>query len=111
MLSPLEEGIQNRHECVAGFGEPVFVADRAFVVRRPRDDACALQCLQPGRDAVPWRAGARDDVAEAGGPERDLADDEQRPSFADEFERRRDRARPAGKVGQRAVVMASVCQQ
>ena len=111
MPSPFEEGIENRHECVAGFGEPVFVADRAVVVRRPGDDACALESLQPGRDAVPRRPGTRDDVAEAGGPERDLTDDEQRPSFTDEAERRRDRAGPAGKAGQRAMVMPPVCQQ
>jgi len=57
-------------------------------------------------DAVPGRAGARDDVAEAGGPERDLAYDEQRPPFTDEAERCRDRAGPAGKVGKRDVVHA-----
>ena len=111
MPSPFQEGVEDGHECVAGFGEPVFVADRAVVVGGPGDDACALQSLQPGRDAVPRRAGARDDVAEAGGPERDLADDQQRPPFTDEVERRGDRAGPAGKLGQRDVVMPPVCQQ
>src|SRR3954470_8710900 len=107
MPSPFEEGVENRHECVAGVGEPVFVADRPVVVRGPGDDACAFESLESGRDAVPRRAGAGDDVAEAGGPERDLAYDEQRPSFTDETERCRDRAGPTGKVGQRDVVHAA----
>ena len=101
MLAPGQQGVEHRNECVAGFGEPVFVAARSVVIRRSDDDACALQGLQPRRDAVAGGAGARDDVAEAGCAERDLPHDEQRPSFADKLERRGDGAGPPRKVGQR----------
>ena len=77
-------------------GEPIFVSGGSALVGRPGEDARALQGLQPRRDPVTWGTCARNDVAEVGGTERNLPDNEQRPSLADKLEGRGDRAWSTG---------------
>ena len=81
-------------------GEPILVSGGSALVGRPDDDARALQCLQPRRDPVTRCTRARHDVAEVGGTERNLPDDEQRPSLADKLEGRGDRAWSTRQFGQ-----------
>ena len=69
-----------------GLGEVVLEAVRAGLVLPTLDDAGVGQRLESGGDAVAGRAGAGDDVGEAVGTQGELADDEQRPAFADQLE-------------------------
>ena len=113
-LAPVEQGIQDGNQCLAGFGQSVLVTRGSTLVLQPCDGAGVLQGLQPGRDAVAGCSRAPHDVGEVGGSKRDLADDEQRPALADEFQSRRDRARPTrssanGTDG--AEVMRSACHE
>src|ERR1700681_103951 len=96
--SPRQQGVQNRDEGPAGLGELVVETWRRGLVGSPADNPGVLECLEPGRDAVPGRARPVDDVGEAGAAQRQLADDQQRPPLADHVERRGDRTWPTRQV-------------
>ena len=106
-LAPRQQRVEYWNERPSGFGEPIFVTHRSALVRRTGDDARTLQGLEARRDAVARRAGAPHDVAEVGRPEGDLSDNEQSPAFADEIQRRGDRAGPPGRLAKGMTDMAT----
>ena len=92
VLAPRQQRVEHGNERPAGFGEPVLVRAGALWYGARATTPALSRALS--RAAMRSRGAPvpAHDVAEVGGPERDLADDEQRPAFADELQRRGDRA-------------------
>jgi hypothetical protein len=66
VISPHQQGVEDREQRSPGLGEPVFVARRRILVGDAIDDASASKCLEPGRDAIPRCAGSAHDITESG---------------------------------------------
>jgi dipeptidyl aminopeptidase/acylaminoacyl peptidase len=98
---PGQQRIEHRPQRAPGIGEQVVESRRRGAVAHAVDHPGVLQRLEPGCHSVPGRAGAANDVLETVLAQHQLADDQQRPSLADQVQGGGDRAGPTGQVGQR----------
>ena len=92
LVAPPHEVEDDGVEVAAAVGEPVLVPGRALGVAVALENAGVDQALEAVGEHVARHAQAALEVVEAPDAAEGVAQDEERPAFADELERARDRA-------------------
>src|ERR1700733_8237073 len=94
MLSPVEQCAQHRAQVLALFRQHIFGARRVLLIKTTFDNSSIFEALQSSGQCV--RADACERALEvlklARPADNEVAQDQDRPSFADDIERAGDRA-------------------